>query len=293
MYDIRDGAYYFILIDFDMAIVVENRKGKSTYHASSKHRTGTLPFMAWELVRDAARGMDNPDLVPISHLLRHDYESLFYVSFWSITAIPCPDNPKHRAVLAKAAKKLEGSSLEDLASAKRGFLTDPIEVAVRDASSAGQGLSKWFLRFSKIFHQAVTALVDYEYVLREAEDEDSTAHSAFDMETLNGLVNKDHLKAELTSCIPAKSFLAMKVILKTSKPAASSGVASTVIDGKQPEQPETKAGIAGLKSPIHAQDDLRTRRRNSRKTRMTVEQAMAAAEYRDTRLRARKPRVYY
>ena len=103
MYEIRNGAYYFVLIDFDMAIVVEDRKGKSTYQASSKHRTGTLPFMAWELIQDAIRGMDDCHWVPVPHLLRHDYESLFYVSFWSVTAIPDPRERSRRTVLAKWA----------------------------------------------------------------------------------------------------------------------------------------------------------------------------------------------
>ena len=55
MYEIRDGRYYFILIDFDMAVYLGNGKkrgeaGNGSLSATSKNRTGTLPFMACELV---------------------------------------------------------------------------------------------------------------------------------------------------------------------------------------------------------------------------------------------------
>ena len=59
MYEIQDNAYYFILIDFDMAIFVEDKRGNSTYKTSSKHRTGTLPFISFELILDVVEGLDD------------------------------------------------------------------------------------------------------------------------------------------------------------------------------------------------------------------------------------------
>ena len=49
MYEMRGDKFYFILIDYDMGVLLST-KGKSSYKASSKHRTGTLPFMARALV---------------------------------------------------------------------------------------------------------------------------------------------------------------------------------------------------------------------------------------------------
>ena len=77
MYEMRGGKYYFILIDFDMAVTVAEDGEESTYVTSSRHRTGTLPFMAWELILDAAHALLNKDWVPIEHRLRYDWASLF------------------------------------------------------------------------------------------------------------------------------------------------------------------------------------------------------------------------
>ena len=94
MYEIRGGKYYFILIDFDMAIVIcDDDAAGSSYAASSKHRTGTLPFMAAELIEDACNASD-PSWVPIRHRLRHDLESLYWVALWCVLMIHSAQSPK-------------------------------------------------------------------------------------------------------------------------------------------------------------------------------------------------------
>ncbi|KAK7453968.1 hypothetical protein VKT23_011480 [Stygiomarasmius scandens] len=57
---------YGVLNDLDLASELTKRQG-----ASSKHRTGTRPFMARELLRPGSSGT--------RHLYRHDLESIFYV----------------------------------------------------------------------------------------------------------------------------------------------------------------------------------------------------------------------
>lgn len=59
-----------ILNDFDMAMEITDGVPNST---NSHHRTGTLPFMARELL-----GVINPE-----HLYRHDLESYFYILIWA------------------------------------------------------------------------------------------------------------------------------------------------------------------------------------------------------------------
>lgn len=60
------GDVYAVLNDLDLAVGVDVKS------KSSKHRTGTTPFMAFDLLeRD-----------PIVHMYRHDLESLFYVLVW-------------------------------------------------------------------------------------------------------------------------------------------------------------------------------------------------------------------
>jgi hypothetical protein len=57
---------YGVLNDFDLAVAVDHQE------PSSKHRTGTKPFMAMDLLRPS----------PPGHLSRHDLESLFYALLW-------------------------------------------------------------------------------------------------------------------------------------------------------------------------------------------------------------------
>jgi len=65
-----------ILNDFDMA-VERLPEVKETQVNAAHHRTGTLPFMALEL-------LDNHETEPV-HLYRHDLESFFYILIWGAT----------------------------------------------------------------------------------------------------------------------------------------------------------------------------------------------------------------
>ena len=59
-----------ILNDFDMAMEITEGVPHST---NAHHRTGTLPFMARELL-----GVTHPE-----HLYRHDLESFYYILVWA------------------------------------------------------------------------------------------------------------------------------------------------------------------------------------------------------------------
>jgi hypothetical protein len=62
----EDGNVYAVLNDLDLAVSVDVKS------KSSKHRTGTTPFMAIDLLGRH----------PTIHMYRHDLESLFYVLVW-------------------------------------------------------------------------------------------------------------------------------------------------------------------------------------------------------------------
>ncbi|PPQ97335.1 hypothetical protein CVT26_006569 [Gymnopilus dilepis] len=61
-----------ILNDFDMAAKVDNNG--QVLVSSASHRTGTLPFMAVDLLKPST---------PVIHVYRHDLESFFYVLVWA------------------------------------------------------------------------------------------------------------------------------------------------------------------------------------------------------------------
>lgn len=67
---LEDGSFQGVLNDFDFAIRIDELSAEE--HPLSLHRTGTLPFMAQELLSDK----------PIQHTFQHDIESIFYVLVW-------------------------------------------------------------------------------------------------------------------------------------------------------------------------------------------------------------------
>ena len=70
----RSKVIKLVIIDFDLATRVDTAKD----YTSSVHRTGTVPFMATELIHSASK----------PHHLRHDFESVFYIALWFITRLP-------------------------------------------------------------------------------------------------------------------------------------------------------------------------------------------------------------
>ena len=267
--------------------------------------------MAWELIGDAANNRGNPNWKPIPHLLRHDFESLFFVAFWSVTAVPDAANREQREVLAEFAQALEKIGPAALSTAKKIFLSEPLQRNLLQASPAAKGLRRWFNGYTTVFRTAITALTDHDSELQNLDSDDlpdditSATDPSFDFATVNGLLTRDSLKAGLAPYIPAKSLLSMRVnpasaigglATSTSSPAIPSGLSSVEppddTHGKQRSRAKKTAAPLGP-AQASAQEDLTTRRRNVRKKRMTAEEAMAAEQYRNTRLRSQKPRVYH
>jgi len=71
MFKRKDGAVKGIVNDWDMASILNDAGEVPT--SAAKHRTGTIPFMARDLL------VSNPP----PHLYRHDLESFFFVLVWA------------------------------------------------------------------------------------------------------------------------------------------------------------------------------------------------------------------
>ena len=80
MYEMRAGRYYFILIDFDMAVSVPDDPDamSTSLTVQNAGQVGTLTFMAYELVQSLDLA-DWKDWTPVRHRLAHEYRSLFFV----------------------------------------------------------------------------------------------------------------------------------------------------------------------------------------------------------------------
>ncbi|TFK21745.1 hypothetical protein FA15DRAFT_549922, partial [Coprinopsis marcescibilis] len=66
----KDGTAKGILNDWDMATRADTKN--QVPRSSAQHRTGTLPFMACDLLA----------IEPPRHYYRHDLESFMYVLIW-------------------------------------------------------------------------------------------------------------------------------------------------------------------------------------------------------------------
>ncbi|KDQ23775.1 hypothetical protein PLEOSDRAFT_1086212 [Pleurotus ostreatus PC15] len=133
----KRGRTIGVLNDWDLATPVD------AIGNSSKHRTGTGPFMALDLLA--------PE--PPVHLYRHDLESLFYVLIWAAVHYNIGDDVPYAHRVDDEVEKWTGTYLEAL-SAKTLFLSDtgPVLKCIRPAF---QGLRPtWIESLCKLFQRA-------------------------------------------------------------------------------------------------------------------------------------------
>ncbi|KAK2591533.1 hypothetical protein QQS21_010783 [Conoideocrella luteorostrata] len=109
----RGGGFKGMLIDLDLALATGRDSGPS----GARHRTGTMQFMAIEVLR----GVDD-------HTYRHDLESFFYVVLWMCARCAwdegkdlCKDG--ETAPEESMLRKWEIGSFKDIADAKEGHMT--------------------------------------------------------------------------------------------------------------------------------------------------------------------------
>ncbi|KAL4243913.1 hypothetical protein ABKN59_011148 [Abortiporus biennis] len=143
---------YFILNDFDLATFIKP-DGTPAAETSSKHRTGTLPFMARDI-------LTNP-LKP--HYLRHDLESALYIAFWIGASYPFGPNgqpmKRNQSLLV-----WEKGDFTDIATAKTNFLnpgkSDAFARIWLTIAEDFNPYVHWFLALRKVFSRASLSEMD-------------------------------------------------------------------------------------------------------------------------------------
>ncbi|KAJ3476175.1 hypothetical protein NLI96_g11339 [Meripilus lineatus] len=160
MYEkLDDGTIWLILNDFDLAVMVDDN-GLPVAKNASKHRTGTLPFMAHELLV----AMKEED--PIIHYLRHDYESVFWVVLYLVTRPQSNPSrePSHSEVdeglhlpsseRVALLKDWELGSLKDIYSRKWGIIMDEDKLMVYVPTVGMRPYAMWFKELWIILNDA-------------------------------------------------------------------------------------------------------------------------------------------
>ncbi|KAL7919357.1 serine/threonine-protein kinase Sgk2 [Trichoderma austrokoningii] len=104
----KSGGYKGMLIDLDLA------KDQDSGPSGARHRTGTMQFMAIEVLRG------------IDHTYRHDLESFFYVLLWMCARyawkiMACSSEEEEPAV--SKLRQWEIGSFKEIASTKRVYMS--------------------------------------------------------------------------------------------------------------------------------------------------------------------------
>ena len=112
-----------LLIDVDYAIFYDPSETRTVHKG---HRTGTIPFMAREILRDGAKAKHRPT---------HDLESVFYVLLWICSNYSRPNNAirnnprqKHRPILSWVNTR---ASLEEISDTKAGHISSDAQFTTR------------------------------------------------------------------------------------------------------------------------------------------------------------------
>jgi hypothetical protein len=164
---------YAVLNDFDLAVSADV---KST---SSKHRTGTKPFMAIDLIR--------PD--PTVHMYRHDLESMFYVLVWITSRF-------HDGQEIADPPLQEWADNGDLTLVeKKSFFVTMSEPP--PPTSEFDPLGLWVFSLQKVMRNGFSARTEYRSEVAIALRSKAIYARTFEDETLGGFVTFDTFQAIL------------------------------------------------------------------------------------------------
>ncbi|KAK0200837.1 hypothetical protein DFS33DRAFT_1507565 [Desarmillaria ectypa] len=167
-----------VLNDFDLSSFRDDT-------TSLVQRTGTLPYMAYELL------VDNENGYPPKHLYRHDVESIFYVTLLlccRYKLVPAQQSPEHMVMACTKVHSQFDSwytvGHEDLNDKKGGFLMKSVRVPPT-VNSGFTDFRPWIAGFCRQFALGFIFLAQDKWHREEC----GTATEPFDDETLQDCVS--------------------------------------------------------------------------------------------------------
>jgi len=185
MYRIIGGKVYGVLTDYDLSSWVASLN--SDYTKTSQQRTGTPPFMAYELL--------NGSKAP--HMYRHDVESIFYIMLILATHydVCAPTEGKDGGIRMRQDLKelpyqewFDQPSYKLLAAFKQTSIWD---LGHLNLSPSFEGIRGWLLELRRSFFRGLLAKQQQLILLMNQKEEscDEDAPLTFDHETLGGCVD--------------------------------------------------------------------------------------------------------
>ncbi|KAI0339730.1 hypothetical protein BDW22DRAFT_1361323, partial [Trametopsis cervina] len=162
MYELRDGEDWFVLIDFDLAVRVDE-EGKPM-GPTPRHRTGMLPFMAVDVIEDMHLVAIEADYKPIVHCVRHDFESLFWVCLWfGIKTLDpnIPNSKKEEEARCRYLAKWEIGDHDIIHATKLKVFTQVNSLDYVPLSDYFEHLRPWFGAFLSCFESGYDAVRNY------------------------------------------------------------------------------------------------------------------------------------
>ena len=183
-----EDKVYGVLMDFDLSSWTKDMK--EDYSKTSQQRTGTPPFMAYELLGES----------DVIHLYRHDLESLFYVMLILATHYeiqPPTEKKEGRLCMRKGSEELPYElwfgqpTYKALASYKRDFFSD---LGYLNLSPDFEDFRSWLVDLRRSFRQGIRAKEIHQDELESLQENQGDGSEdevtpEFDYETLGGHVH--------------------------------------------------------------------------------------------------------
>ena len=187
MYEVRDGEPFFILNDYDL-VSLQKPAGEDA-KPSSKHRTGTPPFMACEVLSDLG-SLNRGDRPFISHILRYDFESLYWVSLWCTMTMEPVEDATLKNLIKTTLSEWETGPFDRIASSKRSVIMTADAFDTLTMTPLYNPCRGWLSRWNDV-------LSDAAFHLRRRRG--YGAASLMDFETVDGLVTKETILEAIDS----------------------------------------------------------------------------------------------
>ncbi|CAL1697091.1 unnamed protein product [Somion occarium] len=204
MYEMREGLVWLILNDFDLAVVI--KKDGPPRGSTGRHRTGTLPFMAVDLIED-------PNM---PHYFRHDLESVFFVALWCAIRSPSRDQ-KTDALRRKALLSWEQYGLDTIRNSKTQIFVSQNSFAKLvpgkiPLSPEFSRYERWLGAFWTVLFEGYQDLAAHqkkisdirqnerEGDISQEEAEQEIKAIVFDAETFDGKITYSRIKAASKVC---------------------------------------------------------------------------------------------